>query len=81
MTPLTTIVGAAIVAVLAATLFWGGAGLVIALPVVFVAGAIVFALNVKRRRESAASLHAHRERARTDKVEFTERDQQTLVSE
>ncbi len=81
MTPLTTIVGAAIVAVLVATLFWGGAGLVIALPLVFVAGSIAFALDVKKRRDSAASLHAHRDRARNDKVDFTERDEQTLVSE
>ena len=81
MTPFTTIVGAAILAVVVATLFWGGAGLVLALPVVFVAGATAFALNVKRRRDSAASLHAHRERARSDKVDFTERDEQTLVSE
>ena len=81
MTPLTTVVGAAILALLVATLFWGGAGLVIALPVVFVAGAVAFVLDVKRKRDSAASLHAHREQARSDKVEFTERDEQTLVSE
>jgi hypothetical protein len=81
MTPLTTVVGAVIVALLVATLFWGGAGLVIALPVLFVAGAVALALGVKKRRDSAASLHAHRERARTEKVDFTERDEQTLVSE
>ena len=81
MTPLTTIVGAAIVAILAATLFWGGAGLVIALPLLLLVGAIVFVLSIKKRRDSAASLHAHRERARTEKVDFTERDEQTLVSE
>jgi fatty acid desaturase len=81
MTPFTTIIGAAVLAVVVATLFWGGAGLVLALPLVFVVGAIAFALHIKKQRDSAASLHAHRERARTDKVEFTERDQQTLVSE
>jgi len=81
MTPLTTIVGAAIVAILAATLFWGGAGLVIALPLLLLVGAIVFVLSIKKRRDSAASLHAYREPARTEKVDFTERDEQTLVSE
>jgi hypothetical protein len=81
MTPFTTIVGAFLLAIVVATLFWGGAGLVIALPLALVAGALAFAFDVKKKRDSAASLHAHREQARSDKVEFTERDEQTLVSE
>jgi hypothetical protein len=81
MTPLTIVIGAFIAAVLVATLMWGGAGLVIALPLAVVVGALVFALDVKRKKDSATTLSAERDRARSDKVEFTERDEQTLVSE
>lgn len=81
MSALTTVAAAFILALLAATLVWGGAGLVIVLPVALVVLGAVFALDVKRRRGSVASLKAQRERARTDKVEFTERDKQTLYSE
>jgi hypothetical protein len=81
MSALTTIVGAFILAIVVASLMWGGAGLVIALPLALIVGAIAFVLDIKKRRDSATSIHDHRERARSDKVEFTERDEQTLVSE
>ena len=58
-----------------------GAGLVIALPFGLVVLGVAFALDVNKRRRMAASVHEQRERARTEKVEFTERDEQTLVSE
>jgi hypothetical protein len=81
MSVLTTVVGAFVVALVVATLMWGGAGLVIALPVAFVVLGVAFVLNLKKRRKSAATIHQQRERARTQKVDFTERDEQTLVSE
>ncbi|MEA2418800.1 MAG: hypothetical protein QOE60_1006 [Thermoleophilaceae bacterium] len=81
MSALTTVVAAFVLAIVVATLMWGGAGLVIALPMALVALGVAFALNIKRRRHSAARMHDHRERARTNRVEFTERDEQTLVSE
>jgi cytochrome c-type biogenesis protein CcmH/NrfF len=64
MSALTTVVAAFILGILVATLMWGGAGLVLALPVVFVVFGVVFVLDVKRRRESVAGMEAHRERAR-----------------
>jgi Na+-translocating ferredoxin:NAD+ oxidoreductase RnfD subunit len=81
MSALTTVVAAFVLAVVVATLMWGGAGLVIVLPVALVVLGIAFAMDVTKRRRSAASLHDHREQARTQKVDFTERDEQTLVSE
>ena len=81
MSAFTTIVAAFVLAILVATLMWGGAGLVIALPVVLVGGAVAFALNVKRRHESTANIDELRDQARAGNVEFTERDEQTLVSE
>jgi hypothetical protein len=53
----------------------------VALPVAVVALGVAAYADLSRRRRQAASIHDHREQARTDKVEFTERDQQTLVSE
>ena len=81
MSVLTTVVGAFVLALMVATLMWGGAGLVIALPVALVVLGVAFALNLNKRRKSAATIHEQRERARTQKVGFTERDEQTLVSE
>jgi hypothetical protein len=81
MSVLTTVVGAFFLALVVATLMWGGAGLVIALPVALVVLGVGFALNINKRRKSAATIHEQRERARTQKVDFTERDEQTLVSE
>jgi hypothetical protein len=44
-------------------------------------GTTTVALVDPRRRKQAAGIHDHREQAPTEKVDFTERDQQTLVSE
>jgi predicted PurR-regulated permease PerM len=81
MSVLTTVVAAFFLSLVVATLMWGGAGLVIALPVALVVLGVAFALNFNKRRKSAATIHEQRERARTQKVDFTERDEQTLVSE
>jgi hypothetical protein len=81
MSALTTVVAAFILGILVATLMWGGAGLVLALPVAFVVLGVVFVLDVKRRRESVSGMKAHRERARPDKVELTKpEDNPTLYS-
>ena len=81
MSVLTTVIGAFVLALVVASLMWGGAGLVIALPVALIVLGVAFALNFNKRRKSAATIHEQRERARTQKVDFTERDEQTLVSE
>ena len=81
MSALTTVLGAFVLALVVASLMWGGAGLVIALPVALFVLGVAFALNFNKRRKSAATIHEQRERARTQKVDFTERDKQTLVSE
>jgi hypothetical protein len=59
--------------------FAGGA-VVVALPLAFLGVGIAAMADFNRRRKQAASMHDHREQARTDKVDFTERDQQTLAS-
>ena len=77
----TLVVGAFALALVAMSLGFFGGAVVVALPVAIVAVGIAALVDFNRRRKQAASIHDHREQARTDKVEFTERDQQTLVSE
>jgi small basic protein len=76
----TLVVSAFALALVAMSLAFMGGAVVVALPVAFVAIGIAAFSDLRRRRKQATSIHDHRERARTDKVEFTERDQQTLVS-
>jgi hypothetical protein len=78
MSAITTVVGAFVLALLVATLFWGGAGLAIALPVAFVVLVVAFGMDVRRRRASMSLMDDQRERAK--EVEFTERDRETLYS-
>jgi hypothetical protein len=77
----TTVVAAFALAFVIGSLTWAGPAVIIAVPIALAAIGIGALIDLRRRRNQAASVHDHRERARTDKVEFTERDEQTLVSE
>jgi hypothetical protein len=77
----TIVVAAFAIGLVAMSLAFMGGAVVVALPVAILAIGIVAIVDLNRRRKQAASIHDHRERARTDKVDFTERDRQTLVSE
>jgi hypothetical protein len=77
----TIVVAAFAIGLVAMSLAFMGGAVVVALPVAILAIGIVAFVDLNRRRKQAASIHDHRERARTDKVDFTERDRQTLVSE
>jgi hypothetical protein len=81
MWPVTVVVSAFALGLLAMSLAFMGGAVVVALPLVVVAIGIAAFVDFNRRRKQATSIHDHREQARSDKVEFTERDQQTLVSE
>ena len=77
----TTVVGAFALALVVMSLTFMGGAVVVALPVAIVAIGIAAFVDLNRRRKQATSIHEHREQARTDKIDFTERDKQTLVSE
>jgi hypothetical protein len=77
----TTVVGAFALALVAMSFAFAGGAVIVAIPVAILAIGIAAMLDFNRRRKQAASIHDYREQARTDKVDFTERDQQTLVSE
>jgi ABC-type multidrug transport system fused ATPase/permease subunit len=79
MSVLTMIVGAFVLALIISTLVWGVG--IIAIPVALVAIALVGFFDLNRRRKQARMIHDHREQAKTESVDFTERDQRTLVNE
>jgi hypothetical protein len=81
MSGFTIVVAAFALALVAMSLAFMGGAVVVALPVAIVAIGIAAFVDLNRRRKQAASIHDHREQARTDKIDFTERDKQTLVSE
>ena len=80
MTPLVTLVGAFFLALVLAAAVFGGP-VVVAIPVAFIGIGAIALFTFAKRRKQATMLHQERERARTDKVDFTERDERTLVSE
>ena len=78
MSPLTIAVMAfAVALVVMSGAFMGGA-VIVAVPVaiLLIAGAAL--MDLRRRRNTARSIHEHQ---RDDEVEFTDRDRRTLVSE
>jgi hypothetical protein len=81
MSALTTFVAAFALALVAMSFAFAGGAVIVAVPVALIAVAVAALIDYKKRRQSAASIHDQRERARTQKVDFTERDEQTLVSE
>jgi hypothetical protein len=78
---ITTVVAAFALALVAMSFAFAGGAVIVAIPVAILAVGIAGLLDFTRRRSQAGSIHDHRERARSDKVEFTERDRQTLTSE
>jgi uncharacterized membrane protein len=81
MTPLTTVVAAFMLALVAMSFAFAGGAVIVAVPVAIIGVGIAAALDFNKRRKQATTIHDQRERARTDKVNFTERDEQTLAGE
>jgi anti-sigma factor RsiW len=77
----TTVVGAFALALVAMSFAFAGGAVIVAIPMALLAIGVAALVDFNRRRNQATSIHDHRERAESDKVDFTERDQQTLVSE
>jgi anti-sigma factor RsiW len=77
----TTVVGAFALALVAMSFAFAGGAVIVAIPMALLAIGVAALVDFNRRRNQATSIHDHRERAESDKVDFTARDQQTLVSE
>jgi hypothetical protein len=81
MWSMTAVVGAFALGIVAMSFAFAGGAVIVAIPVALVAIAVAVFVDVGRRRKQAQDIQAHREQSKTESVEFTERDQQTLVSE
>ena len=79
MSALTVVVAAFLLALVATTIAFGVG--ILAIPLALIALGLVAAMEFNKRRKQATVLRDQRERARTEKVHFTERDEQTLVSD
>jgi hypothetical protein len=77
----SSIVAAFVVALAAMSIGLAGGAVVVAVPLAILGIAIVGLVDLRRRRKQAQMIHTHREQARTEKVDFTPRDQETLVSD
>ena len=66
----------AVALVVMAGAFMGGA-VIVAVPLAFVLIGLAAFIDLQRKRKSAESIHSHKK----DDVEFSDRDQRTLVSE
>jgi hypothetical protein len=75
---LTTVVAAFAVALVVMSFTFMGGAVIVAVPLAIVAIAIAAVVDFNRRRKTAQSIHAQRP---DGDVEFTDRDQRTLVSE
>jgi uncharacterized membrane protein len=81
MSGFTTIVIAFMLALVVATIGWAGPAVVFAIPVAIVGIGIALVTDFSRRRKNTQLLEDQRRRAKTDDVQFTERDRETLVSD
>jgi hypothetical protein len=77
---ITTIVAAFALALVVMSFTFMGGAVIVAVPVAIIAIGIAGFMDLYRRRKTAQSIHAHRAESEHE-VEFTERDQRTLVSE
>jgi hypothetical protein len=81
MSPLSLIIIAFLLGLLAMSFAFSGGAVFVAIPVAAIGIAAVAAIDIGRRRKQAMSMQDFRQQASADEVEFTERDQETLVSE
>jgi uncharacterized membrane protein len=77
----TLIVGAFGAALVAMSFAFAGGAVIVAIPVALVAIAIAGLLDLRRRRKQVGDVRELREKAKAEKVDFTERDRETLFSE
>jgi phage-related minor tail protein len=75
----TLILGAFILGLIAFAFAVGAP--IFAVPIVLAGIAVIGAVDFNRRRKQARQMHDFRDQAKAESVEFTARDEETLVSE
>jgi Flp pilus assembly protein TadB len=81
MSPASLIIIAFLIALVVMSFSFAGGAVVVALPVAVVGIAIVGFLDFRRRQGQAQSVEHLRDQAAAEKVDFTERDKETLTTE
>jgi hypothetical protein len=81
MSPLSLIVIAFLIALVAMSFAFSGGAVIVTLPLAVIVIGTIAALETRRRVKQGTTLHEHRDQAKSSKVDFDERDQETLVSE
>ncbi|HEY1358717.1 MAG TPA: hypothetical protein VGF21_10465 [Thermoleophilaceae bacterium] len=76
---ITLIVAAFILALIAFSFAWGAP--IFAIPIVIVGAMVLGGADFRRRRKQVRQMHDFREDAKSESVDFTPRDKETLVSE
>ena len=81
MSPATLAIGAFLIGLLAMSFAFGGGAVIVALPLAIIGIAVLGVLDLRRRRNQAKTVEEFRDEAKAEKVDFTERDKETLASE
>jgi choline-glycine betaine transporter len=81
MSGLTIVVAAFAVALVAMSGAFMGGAVIVAVPLAVVMIGVAAFADFNRRRKAAQTIHDHRVGSAEREVEFTDRDQRTLVSE
>jgi hypothetical protein len=75
------IVAAFLLGLAAMSFGFGGGAVIVAIPLALLAIGAIAVFDFSRRRKQDKQVHSFREDAKSEGVEFTERDKETLVSE
>lgn len=81
MSPVTLIVIAFLVALPVMAGAFAGGAVIVALPVAVIGIATIALLDFNRRRKRARSMGEFRDQAKAQRVDFTDRDRETLTPE
>ncbi|MFN2617585.1 MAG: hypothetical protein ABR581_10745 [Thermoleophilaceae bacterium] len=77
----TLIVGAFAGALVAMSFAFAGGAVIVALPVALVVIGIAAVFDLRRRQKQIGDVRELRDDAKAEKVDFTERDKETLISD
>jgi uncharacterized membrane protein YcjF (UPF0283 family) len=75
------IVGAFAAALVVMSFAFAGGAVIVAIPVALVAIAVAGLVDLRRRQKQTGDVRELRDEASAEKVDFTERDKETLISE
>lgn len=81
MSPFSFIIIAFMLGLVAMSFAFAGGAVIVALPVAVLVIGVIAGLEFRRRIQQGRTMRDFREQAKTSKVDFDERDRQTLTSE